>query len=771
MSEVLQKPEYTVVGKPVPRVDAVDKVTGAARYGADVNLPGQLWAKFLHSPYGHARIKRIDTSKAERMPGVVKVLTQDTLGADATQETEDTVHGFSISQSLFAKDVVRYQGEKIAVVAAISAEIAADAVRAIEVEYELLPPVDTEEQGIRPESPDIREDAKTVDAVAGSPWADLGAWKNVAQEAHFEAGSVEAGFAEADFIVEDVYRIPRVHQTYIEPHACIAKVEPSGKVQCWTSTQSIFAIRSGIASSLGIPQADINVIGQTIGGGFGGKFGTLVHPYAVLLAQMTGRPVKIVYTREEEMIDGRPAPGATIWVKTGVKKDGTVTARQAVGLWDSGNVPGASIHATGRIVGVYNFQNIKWDAYGIYTNKPGTAAYRAPGAPQGSYASEANLNRCAAAIGMDPVEFRLKSMVEEGEKRVTDRNPLRRVAFKETLLSVAKLAGWNERTSGPNEGWGVAVGEWTNGAGPGSTVVSLGEDGTLKVFSGAMDITGTDTGMAQIACEVVGVPFESVRVIRGDTDSAPYATGSGGSVVLFSMGNATKRAAEDLRTKMFALAAKHLETDVANLELGRSTGGDGRVIGRVQVKGDPENSVSLSELGQIALRTIGGPLVGTGTFASEPSHPVIAAQVVKMKVDPDTGVMEALGLWGSLDVGLAVNPYEVEGQMEGGAVQGLAWGWMEEMQISGGLNRNTHLSDYRLPTPMDVPRIESTYVEVPSENGPFGVKGIGEPVIVPTPAAVHAAVADATGAWINDLPLTPERIYFGLHPSNGKNGA
>jgi xanthine dehydrogenase molybdenum-binding subunit len=286
-----------------------------------------------------------------------------------------------------------------------------------------------------------------------------------------------------------------------------------------------------------------------------------------------------------------------------------------------------------------------------------------------------------------------------------------------------------------------------------------------------MDITGTDTGMAQIACEVVGVPFESVRVIRGDTDSAPYATGSGGSVVLFSMGNATKRAAEDLRTKMFALAAKHLEADVDTLELGRSTGGDGRVIGRIQVKGDPENSVSLSELGQIALRTIGGPLVGTGTFASEPSHPVIAAQVVKMRVDPDTGVMEALGLWGSLDVGLAVNPYEVEGQMEGGAVQGLAWGWMEEMQISGGLNRNTHLSDYRLPTPMDVPKIESTYVEVPSENGPFGVKGIGEPVIVPTPAAVHAAVADATGTWINDLPLTPERIYFGLHPAGGKNGA
>lgn len=759
-----EQPEYSVLGHSVPRVDAVDKVTGAARYAADINLPGQLWAKFLHSPHGHARIKRIDTSKAERIPGVVRILTADTLGTSATQETNDTVHGFKLSQSLFARDIVRYQGEKIAAVAAISSEIAKDAVAAIEVEWELLPAVDTEEEGIHPDAPLIREDAKTVDAIPGSPWAELGQWRNVAQEAHYEAGDVEQGFADADYVLEDVYRIPRVHQTYIEPHACVAKVDPSGKVLCYTSTQSIFAIRSGIASSLGIPQSNINVIGQTIGGGFGGKFGTLVHPYAVLLAQVTGRPVKIVYSREEEMLDGRPAPGATIWVKTGVKKDGTVTARQAVGLWDCGNVPGASIHATGRIIGVYNFQNIKYDAYGIYTNKPGTSAYRAPGAPQGSYASEANLNRCADTIGMDPVQFRLRNMVEDGEKRVNDRNPLKRVAFKQTLRSVAELAGWEGRAKGPNEGWGVAVGEWTNGAGPGSAVCSLGEDGMLKVFSGAMDITGTDTGMAQIAAEVVGVPFEAVRVVRGDTDSAPYATGSGGSVVLFSMGNAVKRAAEDLREKMLSLAARHLEADRDSLEHVHATNEQGRVAGRIQVRGDAENSVSLAELGQVALRTTGGPLVGTGTFASEPSHPVISAQIVKMRVDPDTGVMEALELHQSLDVGFAVNPSEVEGQMEGGAVQGLAWGWMEEMQIREGRNMNNHLSDYRLPTPMDTPPIKSAYVEVPSENGPFGVKGIGEPVIVPTLAAVQAAVHDATGVWINDLPLTPERIYFALHP-------
>jgi CO/xanthine dehydrogenase Mo-binding subunit len=766
MTDLLRKPEYAVLGKPVPRIDAVDKVTGAARYGADVNLPGQLWATFLHSPHGHARIRRIDTSRAERIPGVVKVVTQATLGSDATQKTEDTVHGFSLSQSLFAGDVVRYQGEKIACVAAVSQEIAKDAVEAIEIEWELLPTVDTEEEGIGPDAPDIREDGKVVPAVPGSPWAHLGQWKNVVPgDQHFEAGDVEQGFAEADFIVEGVYRIPRVHQTYIEPHACLARVDPSGKVTVWTATQSIFAIRNGIASSLGIPQSRINVIGQTIGGGFGGKFGSLVHPYAVLMSQLTGRPVKIVYSREEEMVDGRPAPGATIWVKTGLKKDGTVTARQAVGLWDSGHVGGASIAQTARIIGVYKFKAVKWDAYGIYTNKPGTAAYRAPGAPQGSYASEANLNECAARIGMDPIQFRLMHMCEDGDQRVSDRAPLRRVAFKQTLAAVAREAGWDKRTAGPNEGWGVAVGEWTNGAGPGSAVVTLSEDGTLKVFSGCVDLTGTDTGFAQIGAEIVGVPYEAVRVIRGDTDSAPYATGSGGSVVLFSMGNAVKRAAEDLREKLLVLACRHLEAERESLEQFCEPGEHGRTTTRIQVKGDPENGATLAELAQVALRTTGGPLVGTGTFASEPSHPVISAQIVKARVDPDTGVMEVLELYQSLDVGFAVNPYEVEGQMEGGAVQGLAWGWMEEMQIRGGRNLNTHLSDYRLPTPMDTPEVlRSVYVEVPSENGPFGVKGIGEPVIVPTPAALQAAVRDAAGAWIRDLPLTPERVYFALHP-------
>src|SRR6266581_1360618 len=745
--------EYRVIGKPVARVDAVDKVTGTARYAADMNLPGMLWGKFVRSPHPHARIQRIDTSKAEALPGVRAVITQRSLGADATVETEDKVHGMKASRKLFCDDEVRYQGAMIAAVAADSAEIAAQAVELVEVDYELLPAVDYVLEAVKPDAPLVRPDAKTAKAPDG---AEL---KNIAGETHSEYGDVAAGFAASDQIFEDNYFIPRVHQTYIEPHACLAKVEPNGRVTIWTSTQSIFSIRSGVASSLGIPISKVNVIGMTIGGGFGAKFGPLIHPYAVILSQATGRPVKIVLTREEEMLDGRPAPGAWIRVKTGAKKDGTILARQAYALWDSGAEPGASIHATGRIMGVYKFPNIKVDAYAVYTNKPGTTAYRAPGAPQGTYASEAQLDRIAAELGIDPVDLRLKNMAEDGDKRANDRRPLSRVAFKETLRQVAESVDWWNRKKEPNQGWGVAVGEWTNGAGPGSAVVSIQEDGTVRVFSGCMDISGTDTGMGQIAAEVLGVPMEDVFVIRGDTDSTPYATGSGGSVVLFSMGNAVKRGAEALRERMLDLAAAHLEAERESLEMADR---------RVRVKGDPERAVTLTELAQISLRTTGGPLVGAGTFASEPSHPVIAAQIVQVQVDPETGRLEVLQLAGSLDVGRAINPYEVEGQMEGGAIQGLSWAWMEEMQFAEGRMLNTHLSDYRIPTTMDAPLITSQYLEVESERGPFGVKGIGEPPIVPTPAALHAAVADATGIRINTLPLTPERIYTALH-ANGKN--
>lgn len=728
------KDNGTVLGSRPPRVDALAKVTGRAQYTADMELPGMLYGVFVRSEYAHAKIKRLDVEKARALPGVIAVMTQQDLSEDQALVVQEEVHATRRVLNLFAADKVIYHGQKIAAIAAVSREVAEDAARLVEVDYEPLPAYIDPRMSSRPDAAMIHEDREPVTGPNGETL------HNVAGENHNEIGDVEQGFREADQIFEDTYVIHRAHQTYIEPQVCIADAAPDGKITVWSSTQGHFGVRANISSSLGIPLSRINSVGMTIGGGFGAKFGGIVDTYAVLLAQKTRRPVKIVYTREEDFLDARPAPGAVITIKTGVKNDGTLTARQAYALWDTG-IGAGGCGATRRMVSVYKTPNIKWDAYDIHTNKPSPGAYRAPGAPQITFAAEGQLNKIADALNIDPVEFRLKNMREGDE-----------VDFKATLTAAADKAGWKtrEQETGPNQGWGVAIGEWTNGAGPGSAVVSVHEDGSVSVFSGLMDITGTDSAMALITAEVLGVPYEQVRVIRGDTDSAPFATGSGGSVVTFSMGNAVLRAAEDARKRIIALGAEVLEVPEKRLELK-----DSRIVDRE----DDENALSLSEAARMSLSTLGGPIVGHGTFAKQPSAATISAQIAKMEVDPDTGHVKVLKYVGSLDCGRAIHAMNVEGQMEGGAVQGLSWGVMEQMQYGeDGRNVNANLLDYRIPTSMDVPYVESVICEIPSNNGPFGVKGVGEPPIAPGIAVVAGAVHDALGIWCNEAPITPERL-------------
>jgi CO/xanthine dehydrogenase Mo-binding subunit len=738
------------IGRSVPRIDALDKVTGRAKYTADVHLPGMCYGAFVRSPYAHARIKSIDTSEAEKLPGVVAVVTAASLRQDMALVVEEEMHATRMAQRLLpgVGEKVKYHGQKVAAVAAVTREIAEEACEKIKVEYEVLPAVIDVREAIKEGAPLVHDETQPVEAPEDFPFVDRrpggGAPRlyNVAGQNHRAEGDVEAGFREADRIFIDTYIIPRVHQTYIEPQTTIADVAPDGSVTVWTSTQGHFAVRSNLANSLRIPLSKINVIGMTVGGGFGAKFGGIADTYCVLLAQKARRPVKVVYSREEEFLDARPAPGAVITVKTGVKKDGTITARQAWALWDTGAGSGGC-YATNRVKGVYKIDNFKVDAYDVNTNKPAPGAYRAPGAPQATLAGEAQLNKICMEMGWDPVEFRLKNM-REGEQ----------IGFKETLKAAADRANWWNRQKGPHQGWGVAVGEWTNGAGPASAVVSVHEDGKVHIFYGLMDLTGTDTAMAQIAAEVLGVRYEDVSVSRGDTNSAPFGTASGGSVITFSFGNAVKRAAEDARKRILELAAEHLEAAVEDLEL---------ADGKVSVRGNPEASVTLAQLGQMALRSKGGPIVGHGSFASEPSATTISAQIAKVEVDPETGQLKLLELYNSLDVGKAINPMACEGQMEGGVVQGFAWGLMEQMRYAeDGRNWNPGLLDYRVPTALDFPDIDSAIVEVPTKNGPFGVKGIGEPPIVPGIAALVSAVADATGVWIHEVPLTPERVRFAL---------
>ena len=558
--------EYAVLGKRVTRVDALEKVTGAAQYGGDVHLPGMLHGKFVRTEHPHAKILNIDTSEAEKLPGVRAIITQD-----------DVESG----RRVFATDKVLYLGEPIAAVAATDPDIAEEAADLIKIDYEVFPAVQDVMEAIQPDAPRLHSD-DTKDGPArrviradlrklerdksqdhSAEIAELNAqlealeedvYYNISAETHSAAGDVEQGFAESDLVVEDTYVIPRVHQTYMEPHVSVADVDSTGKVTVWASTQGPFAIRSGIAGTLGIPLNQINVIPTTMGGGFGGRFGVvLTHVPAVLLSQKTGRPVKIQMTREEEFTDGRPAPGCVIKLKTGVKNDGTILAREGLAFWDSGSVSGASIGSTIRLRGVYKFSHLKVDAYGVYTNKSGTAAYRAPGTPQVAFAGESQLDDIARKLNLDPVEFRLKNMRVEGDPVPAGANEPK-VGYKETLQAVADAVDWKNRTKGPNQGWGVAIGDWTNGCGPGGMFVSIHEDGSARIFHGSIDITGTDTALAQIVAEILTLSYEEVTISRGDTDSAPYATGSGGSVVTFTMGNTAKLAAEDTRKRLLELA-------------------------------------------------------------------------------------------------------------------------------------------------------------------------------------------------------------------------
>lgn len=762
--------EYSVVGRRLPRVDALEKVTGAAKYGADIHPPGMLYGKIVRSEYAHAKILHIDTTEAEMLPGVRAIITQ----ADVES-----------GRKVFASDKVLYFGEPIAAVAATDSDIADVAAGLIKIEYERLPVVQNVMEAILPAAPRLHSDETndgpsrrgirnrlkqlSLDESEGSSeeistletqleTLEEDVYYNISAETHTEIGDVEKGFAESDIVVENTYTIPRVHQTYMEPHVSVANADSSGKVTVWASTQGPFAIRSGIAGTLGIPLGKINVIPTIMGGGFGGRFGvTMTHVPAVLLSQKTGRPVRVQVTRKEEFLDGRPAPGCVIKMKTGASKSGDILACQALAFWDSGAVSGASIGSTIRVRGVYKIPNLKVDAYGVYTNKSGTTAYRAPGAPQAIFAAESQLDEIARRVGMDPVEFRLKNMREEGDLIPGgSQEPV--IGYKETLKAVADAAGWWNRDKSHNQGWGVAVGDWTNGCGPGGVYVSIHEDGSARIFHGSMDITGTDTAITQIVAEILTLPYERVTITRGDTDSAPYATGSGGSVVTFTMGNTAKLAAEDTRRRILELAAERLNTDIENLELRN---------GKILVNGaDSPKSISLGELAAFSLNTRGGPIVGKGSFAQQSSTPALAAQIAKVEVDTETGRIKVLKLISSQDVGFAINPMAVEGQIEGGTVQGYAWAIMEEMQYDQNGNVNPGFVDYRVPTSADLPTVESVIVEVPAPNGPFGAKGVGEPPITPTLATMSNAVVDAVGVRVNDLPIKPEKIVAALH-NNG----
>jgi CO/xanthine dehydrogenase Mo-binding subunit len=753
--EEAESREYRVIGKPAVRPDATGKVTGQAVYTDDIQLPRMLHAKVLGSPHAHARIKSIDTSKARMHPGVEAVVT-------AAELPDYKLNESNRRGVIFPKEEVLFQGQPLAAVLASDPHVAEEAVALISVDYELLTPVVDPVEAMKDGSPLVRSPLGDVDRSEERGHVTLsveekeseGKPSNIASEMNFKRGDLEAGFAQADSIVEHTWRSAWVHQSYMEPHATIADYDASGELTTWTSTQAPFFIRDELAQTLGIPENRIRVVAPEMGGGFGGK----IYLYELLtaaLAMIVRRPVKYIMNRREDMLAATPAPFAEVQLKTGMKKDGTLVALQAQLVYDSGAFPGAPMLPGCLLVGgYYNCENLDIQGYEVLTNKASAGALRAPGAHNATFAIESHMDMMAKDLGLDPLEVRLKNAVSEGDL-LPSGQPYPRIGLRECLEAIAESDVWKRRKEAagqPNRGIALAVGGWMGGLQPASAIVCLNADGTINVTVGSSDISGTNTSFQQIAAEIFNVPLEQVSVETGDTKTAPYAGMSAGSKTTYTVGRAVVLAAEDAKRQMLEIAAQRMEAAPEDLEM---------VDGEVRVKGADDKSVTFARLGKWTTNfgAYYPAVVGRGAITARKSAPGFTAQAADVEVDPDTGEVTVLGFAVAQDAGFAINPTSVEGQMQGGVSQGLGIALSEEMIFDDdGRLANPNLLDYRLMTTRDLPPIETIIVEVPSEEGPFGARIVGEPSIVAGLAAVGNAIAEATGTRVYEAPFTPERV-------------
>jgi CO/xanthine dehydrogenase Mo-binding subunit len=767
MATVMQTSrEVRGIGLSIPRFDSPEKVTGRTQYVADVHLAGLLQAKLLRSPHAHARIKRIDASRARALPGVRAVLT----AADIPQLKPGAK---TRAHALLAIDRVVFAGQPVAAVAADDAAIADEALDLIEVEYEPLAVAADPVASMSPDAPRVSDrgtEADTSEAQAHSGIAVSGTQTetrapNIAQQGRLTRGDVAAEMARADLVVERTYRVPMVHQGYIEPHSAIADFDPHGRVTIWTSTQGAFACRAEVADVLELPETRVKVIPMECGGGFGGKIRALVEPLAVLLSKASGKPVSLVMSRREELQAGMPAPGVIIRIKTGVKQDGTPLALEAETIVESGAYSGALLTMSAVfLASVYLWPVFDVVGYEVLTNKPSVAAYRAPLAPQTHFAIDSHMDHIARKLGLDPAAYKLR-LLQQGGDMMANNQAWAVNGARECFEQLVDHPLWREReewrASGGRDGHGLrgtglAIGGWVPNIQPTSATVRLDSDGTLAVVTGAVDIAGTNMGLALIAAEAYGVDIERVRIVTGDTDTSPLTGLSAGSKTTYTVGAAVADAARDARTQTLSIAARELEVALEDLDLD----GDS-----VVVRGVPDKSIKLATIGKRS-NTFGSPIppvLGSASLAFDVQAPAFAAELARLEIDPDTGEVTLHGFVVAQDVGKAINPLGIEGQMQGGAVQSLGFALTEGLQYDAdGRLTNPSLLDYRKLTAADLPNIETIIVEVPAPAGPFGARGVGEPPIVPAPAAIANAIEDASGLRLTDLPLTPEKIALGL---------
>ena len=724
--------DYKVIGTRPVRHDGVDKVTGRALYGADYTAAGLVNGFVLRSPHAHARIVSIDVSKAAKFPGVLAIVTAADLpesGDRMVDVGEGDMPLSNLRGNVLALGKVLYKGHAVAAVAAANLHVAEEAAGLIEVEYEPLPAVLTAPEAMKDTAPKLHGDS------------------NVAMHFQHVKGDVAAGFKAAEVIVEREFTTSTVHQGYIEPQNGTAFWSSDGRVSVWCSTQGSFVVRDIMAAVLDIPVSHVKVTPMEIGGGFGGKIPVYLEPVAALLSKKCGRPVKIVMSRKDVFEATGPTPGSYIRIKMGARKDGTITAVEAYLAYEAGAYPGAMVGPGGMTVfAAYDVENGLIDGYDVMVNKPSTAAYRAPGATNAAFATESVVDELAEKLGIDPLEFRLRNAAKEGTRRV-DGPKFRRIGCVEVIEAMKNHPHYRAPLEGPNRGRGVAVGFWFNVGLESSCNISVNSDGTMSLVEGSTDIGGTRTSIAMQAAEVLGLPVEDVHPTVADTDSIGWTNVTGGSRTTFATGWAAYEAAQDVVRQLKERAAKLWQVDISAVEF------------EAGVLKSSAGSMTIKEIAP-KLNGTGGPVVGRATVNPKGVGGSFSGNIVDVEVDLETGKTTILRFTAIQDVGKAIHPSYVEGQLQGGSVQGIGWALNEEYFMrEDGTMMNSSFLDYRIPTILDLPMIDTFLVEVPNPGHPYGVRGVGEANIVPPPGAIANAIYRAAGVRMTHLPMSPPALW------------
>jgi carbon-monoxide dehydrogenase large subunit len=762
---------FRVIGKPVERVDGVEMVTGRAIYGVDVKLPGMLIGKILRSPIPHGKILRIDVEKAKKVPGVKTVLT----GNNAPWQR----FGLSVrDEEILATQKVRYIGDAVAAVAAVDEEAADEALGLIEVEYDELPAVFDVEEAMRAGAPLVHEDMThyTCRDVYLSSWNPVPG-TNIIHRAVNERGDVEAALKRSDYVFDDTFSASQIHHCYMEPHAAVA-VSQAGSVTVWSCSQEVFLLRTILAETFDMPESKLRVICTKVGGGFGGKIDPRLEPCAVALALKTAKPVKVVMTRAEEFTAAAGSTPAIARVRTGVKKDGTLVARDVELIWDTGAYReglAPSNRAMKDAIGPYRISDIRVRSSLVYTNKIRGTQLRGLGVPEAYWGIESQMDMIAARLGLDPFELRMKNIWVEGDINSIG-DTVENIGLKECLGRAADAIGWS-KPKAENVGRGIVVvaKSPTTQSSISGAYVQFNEDGSAQVLVGASEIgQGMEVVMSQIAAEVLGLPIECIGIKSADTAVTPYDRGTFSSRVTFYAGMAVKKAAEDAKSQLLELASKITEIPIDDLAIENQ---------RIVSKKKPELSLSFKDV-VVRAHMTEKPILGRGWYGGKGDYPKLphkaqgkesvpgwkyAAQAVEVEVDKETGMVKIRKLVSAHDTGRTLNPLSVKGQITGGAILGLGYAMHEGIQFDNGKVTNPSFMDYKIPCAQEIPEVETILVEVPLPEGPFGARGIGELSVVGVAPAIGNAIYDALKVRIKELPLSPSRVLAAIEEKETQN--